>query len=139
MLRNLDTNTMYYKPDLVRISQPKLISARTFFWSTEGCHCHAAISTIAHPRYPPDADPGHARRRVSCRRHRRRRTLPPLPAASRGRRNTASPPARASPSSAGWWDAICPPQRRHRCHCCAAISTGAHPRYPPDADPGHAR
>ncbi len=33
MLRNLDT--IYYKPDLVRISQPKLISARTFFWSTE--------------------------------------------------------------------------------------------------------
>ncbi len=33
MLRNLDT--IYYKPDLVRISQPKLISARTFFGSTE--------------------------------------------------------------------------------------------------------
>jgi len=34
MLRNLDT--IYYKPDLVRISQPKLISARTYFGSTEG-------------------------------------------------------------------------------------------------------
>ena len=33
MLRNLDT--IYFKPDLVRISQPKLISARTFFWFTE--------------------------------------------------------------------------------------------------------
>jgi hypothetical protein len=33
MLRNLDT--IYYKPDLVKISQPKLISARTFFWFTE--------------------------------------------------------------------------------------------------------
>ncbi len=33
MLRNLDT--IYYKPDLVRIFQPKLISARTFFQSTE--------------------------------------------------------------------------------------------------------
>jgi len=32
MLRNLDT--LYYKPDLVRISLPKLISARTFFGST---------------------------------------------------------------------------------------------------------
>ncbi len=29
MLHNLDT--IYYKPDLVRISQPKLISVRTFF------------------------------------------------------------------------------------------------------------
>ena len=80
------------------------------------CHCRAAISTVAHPRYPPDADPGHARRRVSCCRHRRCRPLPPLPAASRGRRNSASLPARASPLSAGWWDAICP-IRRH-CHCC---------------------
>ena len=33
MLHNLDT--IYYKPDLVRISQPKLISVRTFFWFTE--------------------------------------------------------------------------------------------------------
>ena len=33
MLHNLDT--IYFKPDLVRISQPKLISARTFFWFTE--------------------------------------------------------------------------------------------------------
>jgi len=33
MLRNLDT--IYYKPDLVKRSQLKLISARTFFWSTE--------------------------------------------------------------------------------------------------------
>ncbi len=30
MLRNLDT--IYYKPDLVRISQPKLISGRTFIY-----------------------------------------------------------------------------------------------------------
>ena len=39
MLRNLDT--IYYKPDLVRISQPKLISERTFFGSTEvtGFNC----------------------------------------------------------------------------------------------------
>ena len=37
MLRNLDT--IYYKPDLVRISQPKLISARTFFWFTEVFKC----------------------------------------------------------------------------------------------------
>jgi len=70
------------------------------------CHCCAAISTVAHPRYPPDADPGHARRRVSCCRRHRRHPLPPLPAASRGRRNAASPPACASLSSAGWWDAI---------------------------------
>jgi len=33
MLRNLDK--IYYKPDRVRISQPKLISTRTFFWFTE--------------------------------------------------------------------------------------------------------
>ena len=33
MLHNLDT--IYFKPDLVRISQPKLISVRTFFWFTE--------------------------------------------------------------------------------------------------------
>jgi len=33
MLRNLDT--IYYKPDLVRISQLKLISERTFFGTTE--------------------------------------------------------------------------------------------------------
>ena len=33
MLRSLDT--IYYIPDLGRISQPKLISARTFFWFTE--------------------------------------------------------------------------------------------------------
>ena len=33
MLHNLDT--IYYKPDLVRISQQKLISARTCFWFTE--------------------------------------------------------------------------------------------------------
>jgi len=67
------------------------------------CRCCASISTVAHPRYPPDADPGHARRRVSCCRRCRRRPLPPLPAASRGRRNAASLPARVSPSSAGWW------------------------------------
>jgi hypothetical protein len=33
MLRNLDT--IYYKPDLVRISQLKLISERTFFGTKE--------------------------------------------------------------------------------------------------------
>ena len=43
------------------------------------CHCRAAISTVAHSRYPPDADPGHARRRVRCRRRRRRRPLPLCP------------------------------------------------------------
>ena len=64
---------------------------------------------------------------------------PPLPAAGRGRRNAASPPASASPSSVGWGDAIRPPRRRRRCRRRAAISTVAHYRYPPDADPGHAR
>ena len=103
------------------------------------CHCRAAISTVAHPRYPPDADPGHARRCVSCCCRRRRCPLPPLPAASRGRRNAASPPACASPSSAGWWDAIRPPQRHRRCRQHAAISAVAHSQYPPDTDPGHAR
>jgi len=73
------------------------------------CHCRAAISTVAHLRYPPDADPGHARQRVKCCRHCRCHPLPPLFAASRGRRIAASPLARASPSSAGWWDAIRPP------------------------------
>jgi len=43
MLRNLDT--IYYKPDLVRISQPKLISARTFFWSTEEVKICKAVVT----------------------------------------------------------------------------------------------
>jgi hypothetical protein len=33
MLHNIDT--IYFKPDLVRISQPKLILVRTFFWFTE--------------------------------------------------------------------------------------------------------
>jgi len=74
------------------------------------CHCRAAISTVAHPWYPPDADPGHARQHVSCCRRCRRHPLPPLPTASRSRRNAASPPARASPSSVGWWDAIRPPR-----------------------------
>ena len=73
------------------------------------CHCCAAIFTIAHPRHPPDADPGHARQHVSCCRHCQRCPLPPLSAASRGQRNAASPPARTLPSSAGWWDAIRPP------------------------------
>ena len=52
----------------------------------------------------------------------------------RCRRNVASPPAHASPSSV-WWDAIRPPLRCHRCHCCPAISTVAHPRYPPNTQP----
>ena len=73
------------------------------------CHCRAGISTVAYPRYPPDADPGHARPRVSCCRRCRRRPLPPLPAASHSLRNATSPPARASPLPVGWWDAIRPP------------------------------
>ena len=52
--------------------------------------------------------------------------------------NVASLPARTSPLSAGW-DSIRPPRHRHCCHCRPVISTVAHPRYPPDADPGHAR
>ena len=44
MLRNLDT--IYLDPDLVRISQPKLISARTFFWFTEVASPHAAATYL---------------------------------------------------------------------------------------------
>ena len=53
------------------------------------------------------------------------------------RRNVALPPAQVSPPSVGW-DAIHPPRSRRRCSRRTAISTVAHPRYPPDAGPGHA-
>ena len=54
----------------------------------------------------------------------------------RCRQNVALLPARTSLSSVGW-DAIHPPQHRHHCHCCPTISTIAHHRYLPNADPGH--